>query len=185
MAAKIFGKIGSLLGTLAPTIASVVGGPLAGSAVGALVKALGLPEGSTPDQVENEILKSTDPATYAAIRKADQDYAIQLQQLGIDAQKVAEQDRASARDREVQVKDKTPRNLAYLIVGGFFTFSGFGVLIYFKESLDANKLALLSAFIGTVLGYLVGESKQVIAYYFGSSIGSDKKTDILTEVTKS
>lgn len=185
MAAKIFGKIGSLLGTLAPTIASVIGGPLAGSAVGALVKALGMPDGSTPDQVEETILKTSDPATYAAIKKADQDYAIQLQQLGIDAQKVAEQDRASAREREVAVKDKTPRNLAYLIVGGFFTFSGFGVLIYFKESLDANKLALLSAFIGTVLGYLVGESKQVIAYYFGSSVGSDKKTDLLNKVAES
>lgn len=179
--ANVFKKIGGVLATLAPTIATMAGGPLAGSAVGALIKGLGLPEGTTPDQIEETVLKSTDPATYAAIKKADQDYAIQLKEIGIDAEKVAQADRASAREREIQVRDKTPRNLAYLIIGGFFVFSATGILIYFKETLDANKLALLSGFIGTVLGYLVGESKQVIAYYFGSSVGSDKKTDLLNQ----
>jgi hypothetical protein len=37
--------------------------------------------------------------------------------------------------------------------------------------------------VGTVLGYVFSEAKQVLAYYFGSSAGSDRKTELLASST--
>ena len=35
--------------------------------------------------------------------------------------------------------------------------------------------------VGVVLGYIFSEVKQVFSYYFGSSAGSDRKTELLAE----
>ncbi|HKT10341.1 MAG TPA: hypothetical protein VJW77_00810 [Terriglobia bacterium] len=178
---QVFGKIGALLGSLAPTIATALGGPLAGSAVAALTKAIGLPEGSSPDAIEQTILKSTDPNIYMQIKKADEDYALQLQQIGIDAEKISEADRESARQRESVVKDKTPRNLAYLTVGFFWIYAAASIAIYIwgARILPEAVLTILVGFVQTILGYAISENKQVLNYYFGSSAGSAEKTKLL------
>jgi len=36
-----------------------------------------------------------------------------------------------------------------------------------------------AAFAGTLIGYLAANAQQVISYYFGSSAGSDRKTELM------
>jgi uncharacterized membrane protein YeaQ/YmgE (transglycosylase-associated protein family) len=162
----------NVIGTVAPWIATALTGPLGGMAVGALADALGL-----SDKTESAIkqaLSGATPEQMLAIKQADQNFAVRMQELGFQnmqaLEKIAADDRDSARKREVSVQDYTPRILAYLIVGGFLGMA-YGVL--FKQMNADSVLA------GTIIGYLSAKAEQVAAYYFGSTAGSKQKTELL------
>lgn len=85
-------------------------------------------------------------------------------------------DRNSARQREIAVKDRTVSNLAYMIVGAFVVVGGFMIVhpyLFPGMKLEPEMLTL----VGTIVGYLAAKAEQVASYYFGSSMGSDRKTD--------
>lgn len=159
------------IGALAPTIATAAGGPLAGMAVNAIESALGVPQGSssTSDGQSKitQVLGSLDPATAAAMRKADQDFQTQLKQLDIDLAKVNEQDTESARTMQIQTRDITPRLLGTVIVGGFFALLS---VLAFRNLPTANHDILIS-----LISYLGGSVTSIIHFYFGSSAGSQNK----------
>lgn len=172
---QVFSKIGGVLGAIAPTIATALGGPLAGAAVGAVAKAITGDPKTDPSAVEQQIIASTDPATYAALKKADQEFAEQMRQMDIDVEKISQADRASARDREVAVKDWTPRVLAYLVTGGFF-----GLMYFFLfHSIPAESRDSMNQ----LLGMLATAWVAIMTYYFGSSAGSARKTEIMNKGT--
>lgn len=163
---------------LAPTIAAGIGGPLAGSAVAALEGVFGVnTEGSTADK-QNALAAAISGATpdqLLALKKADQDYQVKMTELGFnnteDMEKLAANDRDSARKREMDVKDKTPRNLAYLITSGFF-----GVLAFLMlAKVPAESRDILNIMLGSLGTAWVA----TVTYYFGSSAGSDAKTQLL------
>lgn len=162
----------NVIGTVAPWIATALTGPLGGMAVGALADALGL-----SDKTESAIkqaLSGATPEQMLAIKQADQNFAVRMQELGFQnvqaLEKIAADDRDSARKREISVQDYTPRILAYLIIGGFLGMA-YGVL--FKQMSADSVLA------GTIIGYLSAKAEQVAAYYFGSTAGSRQKTELL------
>lgn len=162
----------TIVGTVAPWIATALTGPLGGMAVGAVADALGL-----SDKTESSIkqaLSGATPEQMLALKQADQNFAARMQELGFQniqaLEKIAADDRDSARKREMSVQDYTPRILAYLIVGGFLGMA-YGVL--FKQMSADSVLA------GTIIGYLSAKAEQVAAYYFGSTAGSKQKTELL------
>lgn len=162
----------AIVGTVAPWIATALTGPLGGMAVGAVADALGL-----SDKTESAIkqaLSGATPEQMLALKQADQNFAARMQELGFQnvqaLEKIAADDRDSARKREMTVQDYTPRILAYLIVGGFLGMA-YGVL--FKQMSADSVLA------GTIIGYLSAKAEQVAAYYFGSTAGSKQKTELL------
>lgn len=91
--------------------------------------------------------------------------------LKLSLEKIAADDRNSARQREMAVKDKTPAYLAYGITVGFF-----GVLCYMLayKVPETGHDALL-----VMLGSLGTAWAAVVSYYFGSSAGSDRKSELL------
>lgn len=91
------------------------------------------------------------------------------------SEQIAAGDRDSARKREAAVRDNTPRILAYLLIGGFL---GMAFAVLFGQVRADTVLA------GTVIGYLSAKAEQVVAYYFGSTAGSAKKTELLAQVGK-
>lgn len=160
--------------TVAPWIGTALGGPLGGMAVEALGNAMGL-ETKTIDSVKQAIAGAT-PEQMLALKQADQNFALQMQKLGFDHyDKLAEldvKDMDSARNREIQTKDGTNTVLAYTIVGAFIAMVG-------SVLLGASKVD--SVLAGTLVGYLSAKCEQVLAYYFGSSRSSDRKTEILAQ----
>lgn len=169
---KITDELLSAARVVAPAIASFLpGGPLVGAAFTALSNAvLGKPD-AKPEEITAAVATMT-PDQIAAVRAKDQEFSAKMKELDLDADKLVFDDRASARTRESTVKDKTPRNLAYLVVGSFVAMvacelGGWG-------HVD-------SALAGTLIGYLSAKAEQVMSYYFGSSSSSDRKTELLAK----
>ena len=90
----------NLVRTVAPTIATAVGGPLAGMATRAISEALlGKPDG-TEEELAQAAANAT-PEQLLALKKAEQDFAVRMRELDIDLERIANEDRNSARDREI------------------------------------------------------------------------------------
>ena len=164
----------NLVRTVAPSIASAVGGPLAGMATKAISEALlGKPDGS-----EEELLQAATKATpeqLLALKKAENDFALQMRELDIDLERIAGADRDSARNREIKTKDLTPKILAAGITVGYF-----GVLFYMlthglPTTGGSEAMLVMLGTLGTAFG-------GVMAYYFGSSAGSKEKTEALNRM---
>jgi len=154
---------------VAPTVASFIGGPLAGQAVAQLSSwLLGKPDAS-PDEITQAIGMAT-PEQIAAVRKNDQDYQARMAELGIDASRLVFDDREGARKREETVKDKFPGRIGAFVIVAFVATTALVLLGYAKVD---------SALAGTLIGYLSAKAEQVLSYYFGSSAGSDRKTELL------
>lgn len=168
--------------TLAPTIATVLGGPLAGGAVAALENVFGIspaPQASMDDRQAQlaQAISGATPDQLAAVRKADQDYALAMANAGFkDTETLASlavQDRTDARAMQVSTRSKTAPFLAIVVTGGFF---GILLLMMFNQLPSAAHDALM-----LMLGALGTAWASIIAYYFGSSAGSDRKTELLAQ----
>lgn len=166
----VWGIAKGVLGTVAPMLATAVGGPLAGQATNAIIHALGLKPGTTPAEAAQAVVQAT-PAQLSTIKQADADFSLQMRDLDIQMEQLKDTDRENSRDREVALKDWTPRVVAIVFCTGFFSLMG---TLAFHDVPVANASALqilvggLSAGVGTILGY-----------YFGSSAGSAAKDMLL------
>lgn len=175
------------LASIAPTLATMLGGPLAGTAVSALEGAFGLSPGSGQDAITKVLQTGAmTPETIAAVRKADQEHEEKLKQMGIDLvkinndhddaqSKIDAEDRDSARKREIALGGYTTPSLAWLVVTASVALGTAVVTGYVTKDPAQGTL------VGTVLGYVFSEAKQVLAYYFGSSKGSADKTALLAQ----
>lgn len=114
---------------------------------------------------------------------------IQLERDHISAEmfKAALDDTQGARQREVDIanSDKAPmlnKVITPVLAIGvlLITFVLFGVVLWSGGPIDTNRKDLLVY----VLGVLSAISSQVVAYYFGSSVGSKAKDDALKGLVK-
>lgn len=166
-------KAKQVIATVAPLLGTALGGPLGTAAGSLLAKALGTPAGD--DEAAENALLNASPETLAAVKKAEEDFQVQMKQLGISEEKLTFDDIANARAREIAVKDTTPRNLAYLIVG--FTGACIAATLAGWTKVD-------SALAGTLIGYLVAECRSTLTYYFGSSKSSQDKDATISDIAK-
>jgi len=164
-----FKEAGGLLATVAPTVASAFGGPLAGLATQKLIGALGMSPDASKEELEQAILGAT-PEQLLAIKKAEQEFKVEMKKLDIDIEKIYAQDRDSARQREIQVKDHTPKVLAACVVG-LYIFVQVDLL---TSTIDPT----MKDFVLRSLGMLDAALGLVLGYYFGSSAGSRAKDEV-------
>lgn len=166
----------SIVGTVAPTLATALGGPLAGVAVKSIAgKLLDRPD-ATEEEVEQAVL-GADPQTLLRLREVDAEFKKHMADAGVKLDQIAADDRANARAREIQVKDHTPAYLAYAITVGFFGTLGY-MLVEGKPATGGDALLVMLGSLGTAWA-------GVIAYYFGSSAGSRKKDEALSQMARS
>lgn len=176
--------IGKLVGAAAPMLGTLFLGP-AGGAVGAMVaSAFGCE--STPDSMQAAI--AADPGAALKLATIESDNKVKLQSMllahgdnEIAAKTAAIQadvaDRDSARKREMVVRDKTTAVLAWIVVGASVALGGAVVMGY------VSKDPIQAALVGAVIGYVFSEAKQVLAYYFGSNVGTARTTELLASST--
>lgn len=158
----------SLVGTVAPTLATVLSGgnPLAGMAVKAIVESLGLPASSGEREV-SAALSSATPETLLKLKEANLAFEQRMAELGVDLEKIAADDRASARVMQSTTKAWIVPVLGGVTVAGFFAVVGWVL---------SGRVSLESTLLGFVLGQVSAKAEQVYNFYFGSSAGSKEKT---------
>ena len=124
----------SLVKSIAPSIGTALGGPLGGIAGLALTKALGISETSAKDDgAIAAAIQGASPDQLLNLKKADQDFALQMQKLGFEdieaLEAIAAGDRANARDREVKTQDWVPKALAVSIsLAGYMMNNSWGLV---------------------------------------------------------
>ncbi len=114
--------------------------------------------GATPD----DLLK---------LKQADFEFKTKMKELDVDLERIASEDRSSAREREKAVRDRIPGLLSIFLTIGFF-----GVLacMLWRNPPPGSKDVL-----NVMLGSLGTGWITMLAYYFGSSAGSLAKNAIL------
>jgi hypothetical protein len=176
-------KAKSIISVVAPLLGTALGGPLGGIAGLALAKALGTPPGD--DKAAEAAIVGGGPDILLKLKQADTEFKEHMRQLDIDEEKLAFDDTASARARQIAVRDKTPAQLAWLLIGGFITScAGLFYAIMAQPALVALIPQSGWLLIGTLTGYFANEAKQASGFYFGSSSSSEKKTDIIGDIAK-
>lgn len=159
--------------------AASLGGPIGTMAATLVGKAIGADkvEPSTEGISTAIATAFADPAQRAALIQAEQQFQLQMAELGYkDAEALAgtaQADRASARQREMTLKDRIPALLAIAITIGFFGVLGYMLL---RPIPPTGHDAML-----LMLGSLSTAWAAVVGYYFGSSAGSAAKTDLLAQ----
>jgi hypothetical protein len=158
------------LKTLAPTIASALGGPLAGLAISSVSKALGIDEDKVQDTISEGKLNAEQ---IAQLKLAEIELQKQAQELGLNFEKLAVEDRKSARDMQIATKSSIPAILAIIVTVGFF---GILLSIMFSTVIKSDAMMVLLGSLGTAW-------TAIVSYYFGSSAGSAAKTELLHQST--
>lgn len=165
----------NVVSAVAPWIGTALGGPLGGMAVSAVADALGLSE-KTETAIKQAIMGAT-PEQMLALKNADQQFAIRMQELGFqnlqELERIAAADRKSAREMHMAVRSRIPGVLAVLITAGFF-----GILVGMMAGwlkTDENQALLL------MLGALGAAWGAVVNFFFGSSADSQNKTRLLAQ----
>ena len=126
---------------------------------------------------KESIAKAVESATHEqllAIKQADYDFQLKMKELGYEhienLEALAVDDRKSAREREMAVRDWIPSALAVLVTIGYF-----GVLAFMLSegvpTEGGEALLVMLGALGTAWG-------SIIAYYYGSSAGSARKTEL-------
>lgn len=155
---------------IAPTIATAFGGPLAGLAVDAISKAVGIDPKDVQSTLEQGKLSAEQ---IGAIKQAEIAMAARAQELGLDFEKLAVDDRKSARQMQTATQSYIPGLMAIAVTLGFF-----GILVGLMTNHFQTSDALM-----LMLGSLGTAWTGIIAFYFGSSAGSQRKDELLHKST--
>ncbi|RZF26044.1 hypothetical protein EVC45_30370 [Paraburkholderia sp. UYCP14C] len=175
-------KVATNIGSTAPLLAGLVGGrvDVGVTAAAAIIShALGTP--SDPAYVEPAL---NDPGALEKIRQAESANSLQLQQLMVtaaqsslardsDMTRILTSDIANARAMGVANRDWVPKVLAMAVTTGFF---GILLLMAFQPLPGTNK-----DLVNVIVGALGTAWISIIGYYFGTSVGSMRKTELLAK----
>ena len=157
---KLGGILKNVVGAVAPTLGTALGGPMGGMAANMIAEVLGVP--NTPKAIEKAIAEAT-PEQMLELKKAEQDFEVQMKELDVDVFKLETQDKQDARGKFG--KDWTTRIMGIATIGGFLAY----IFMVTLQPPEQNSEAL----INLVLGYLGGLASAVISFYFGASHKQD------------
>jgi len=174
----------SIVKSVAPMLGTALGGPLGGIAGAALAKAMGGdPTKATTDDLA-KLVQNVTPEQLLAIKAAEQAFQIQMRELDInsvkDLEQIAADDRASARNLQIQTKDATPQILAYAALTVWASMNGFLLYMAFRGlSLPTD----MSPIIMRVLGTMDALMGMAFAFFFGTTANSGKKDQMIYNST--
>ena len=160
------------IGRFAPTVAGLLGTPAAGVAVAGLCSVLGLePSPENAQKVAEQVAAGTLTGDQLiALRKVEADSKAQLAKMGMDydlgKDELVFKDRDSARNREIQVKDMTPRIIAYgvVLIWAAINFSLLW-MAWHHNTVEGGMQATVASIMKTIDMALT----FILGYYYGQS----------------
>jgi len=165
----------TIVSTVAPWIGTALGGPLGGMAVEAAANAFGL-NVKTVDAVK-QALSGVTPEQMLALKQADQAFALQMQTLGFknvaDMEALAAGDRKDARAMQIAKPSPVPAVLSIGVTLGYFGIL-VGMMLGLLNVNDSQALLIMLGSLGTAWG-------MVMAFWFGTTRDSSRKTDLLAQ----
>lgn len=179
----MLGKIGKAVQKAAPVllgIAGTAGGPLGTAATRAVATALGLGEDAQDHEIEQELARAS-PEQLVRLRTADKQYQLDMRSLDLEELGIHAGDRDSARQREIALRDGTPRVMAYTVLFGFFgviALLGFVKLPEGAEDVMYVLVGILGSMVNSLKDYYWGSSRQ-------DSVRSAEMADALREAGRS
>ena len=131
------------LKTIAPTIATAIGGPLGGLAYEAISKVLGISQDDAKKMLDDGKLTADQ---IASVQQAEIALKAKAQELGLDFEQLAVQDRKSAREMQTNTHSFIPPALAIMVTLGFF---GILVGLMMETFKTSDALLLMLGSLGT------------------------------------
>jgi hypothetical protein len=172
--ARDISKAAPLLGNLLPGVGTIAGAAVGGVAA-IVASALGVP--ADPDSIQAAL--ANDPDAYVKLKTAEMENRTALAQISLSQFQAGIADLDSARKLAIaQPTDHTRQIITYifmalvgLIVGGMFFVPAAQALL--KDSVG-------SLAVGTVIGYIFNELKQVLAFWFGATSDTSSNQQQIT-----
>ena len=154
------GLLKNLVGAVAPTIGTALGGPMGNMAMSKIASVLGV--SNDQKSIQQAIQKAT-PEQMLELKKAEQEFEVQMKELDVDVFRLETQDKQNARG--MFSKDWTARIIGVATIAGFLGY----IFLVTLQPPEQNSEAL----INLVLGYLGGLASAIISFYFGASHKGD------------
>lgn len=101
---------------------------------------------------------------------------LKAEEFDVQREKIAADDRDSARKMQSETHSQVPATLAAITIAGFFAVIGYilsGTLVITGEQ---------GIMVGSIVGYVSAAANQVLSYYFGSSSTSKAKDATIHEI---
>ena len=150
------GLLKNIVGAVAPTLGTAIGGPMGGMAANMIADVLGVP--NDQKSIEKAIQNAT-PEQMLELKKAEQQFEVQMKELDVDIYRLETQDVQDAREKFSS--DWTPKFLGVLCLVGFFGY--IGMVTLYPQPDSSDDIVML------VIGSITGIATAVISFYFGSS----------------
>jgi len=166
-------KLSEFLGSVAPTVASALLGPVGGVAVAAIGKAFGVDAATTESLTKIIEGGKVTPEAMAELQKLELQFQNDEKERGFRNSELEFKDRDSA--RQANVTGGTQTKVFWLSV--IILLLSFGSEIYVL--FNGYSMAVDAVVVGRILGFLDAAALQALAYWLGSSHGSQQKTEIM------
>ena len=145
---------------VAPTLATALGGPFAGMATKAIAEGLlGKSDGSDSDIYEALM----NPENLHKLKKIEADFEVEMKKLDIDLERIAVDDRKSARVMATSTTLLPQVTLSAIFIGGFFAL----LWLLLMSNLDLNESIKGIAY--TLLGVVGTNVTLAMKFWFGGS----------------
>ena len=165
------------LKSLAPTVATALLGPLGVVAVGAIGELFGISD-ATQDKIA-DVIKTGQmtPEQISGLKRLELEYLNNEKERGFKYAELAFKDRDSA--RQANVAGGAQNKLFWLSLLLLTVTLGCEVLVLFY----GYPTTVDQIVVGRVLGLMDSVTLLVLGYWFGSSSGSDRKTDLIASAS--
>jgi hypothetical protein len=168
---------------------------LIGMAAKTVSEVLGVSIKADAQSISDAVANAT-PEQVIALRAADNDFKLKAQAMGFNhieemARMGLEEDKAYIGDTQ-DARAKHAQNksvfwmgvaimLSFAIMAGMSMWGSYLLLSGGITIKDVGIVAAVFGFLGTVVGYMAANAQQVVGYFYGSSKGSNEKTEAMAK----
>ena len=181
--------------SVSPAIATALGGPLVGTAVKVLGEVIQGKSDASQAEVQSAVEAGLPPEIMVRLKEADNSFKVQMAQAGIDLERINAQ-----REQQylLDVQDARRAHAGDLAVYRL----GVSILLTFALSMclvlwgcfemltggmpikEPAAVAAVFGLLGSVVGYVAANAQQVVGFFFGSSRGSENKTNAMASAMR-